>query len=322
MRRWLTSPPSVRFREARMAGPNRVGAKLASLLSIHNGSFLRKPPCGARSWSSAAAGPGTTARNRTGSLESAPGCQRVAACSRSLVSCSYSHLEASRDAGASARESRRRQEPMAAGRASGCPARPSLLRGRPGSIAGPSPCISCISCPNLPSRDTFWISGPAGQCFRVPPRAFPRIRVRGITGVTLTRKSCCLRCSASTCCPHLVSTVTGEDRRLGCGPVTHLVRSSPSSGWTRTDRVERVLLAGSDRARARDIARPQPIRKTGPNRAPTGAARRLGLLPPTALLCACSSVPKSRVCSKLKLIVIAPGALTACVGVLTEPWGY
>ena len=85
-----------------------------------------------------------------------------------------------------------------------------------------------ISCPNLPSRDTFWNSGPAGQCFRVPPRAFPRIRVRGITGVTL--KSCCLRCSASTCCPHLVSTVTGEDRRLGCGPVTHLVRGGPSSG--------------------------------------------------------------------------------------------
>ena len=52
--------------------------------------------------------------------------------------------------------------------------------------------------------------------------------MRGITGVTL--KSCCLRSSASTCCPHLVSTVTGEDRRLGCGPVTHLVRGGPSSG--------------------------------------------------------------------------------------------
>ncbi len=86
----------------------------------------------------------------------------------------------------------------------------------------------CISCPNLPSRDTFWNSGPAGQCFRVPYRAFPRICVRGITGVTL--KSCCLRCSASTCCPHIVSTVTGEDRRLGCGPVSHLVRGGPSSG--------------------------------------------------------------------------------------------
>jgi hypothetical protein len=86
----------------------------------------------------------------------------------------------------------------------------------------------CISCPNLPSRDTFWNSGPAGQCFRVPPQAFPRIRVRGITCVTL--KSCCLRCSASTCCPHLVSTVTGEDHRLGCGPVTHLVREGPTSG--------------------------------------------------------------------------------------------
>jgi hypothetical protein len=150
----------------------------------------------------------------------------------------------------------------------------------------------CISCPNLPSRVTFWISGPAGQCFRVPPRAFPRIRVRGITGVTL--KSCCLRCSASTCCPHLVSTVTGEDRRLGCGLVAHLVRGGPSSGLAglrRTDRVEQILLAGSTRARARDIARADP-QKTGPNRAPTGAARRHGLLPPTALPCACIWKPE------------------------------
>ncbi len=52
--------------------------------------------------------------------------------------------------------------------------------------------------------------------------------MRGITGVTL--KSCCLRYSASTCCPHLVTTVTGEDRWLGCGLVTHLVRGGPSSG--------------------------------------------------------------------------------------------
>jgi hypothetical protein len=55
------------------------------------------------------------------------------ACSRSLVGCSRSHLVASRDsgnAGASAlRKRRRRQEPMAAGRASGCPDRPSLSRG-------------------------------------------------------------------------------------------------------------------------------------------------------------------------------------------------
>ncbi len=62
------------------------------------------------------------------------------------------------------------------------------------------------------------------------------------------------------------------------------------SGWTRTDRVEWVLLAGSARARARDIARAAP-QTTGPNRAPTGAARRHGLLPPTALPCACPSVP-------------------------------
>jgi hypothetical protein len=47
-------------------------------------------------------------------------------------------------------------------------------------------------------------------------------------------------------------------------------------------RVEWVLLAGSDRARARDIVRAAP-QKTGPNRAPTGAARRHGLLPPTAV---------------------------------------
>jgi hypothetical protein len=148
----------------------------------------------------------------------------------------------------------------------------------------------CISCPNLPSRDTFWNSGPAGQCFRVPPRAFPRIRVRGITGVTL--KSCCLRCSASTCCPHLVSTVTGEDRRLGCGPVTHLVRGGPSSG-----------LAGLGRTGLSGSSLPVPIGPgpailharspsedwAGP--APTGAARRHGLLPPTALPCACPSVP-------------------------------
>jgi hypothetical protein len=35
------------------------------------------------------------------------------------------------------------------------------------------------------------------------------------------------------------------------------------SGWTRTDRDERVLLAGSAWARARDIARAQPLRRLG-----------------------------------------------------------
>jgi hypothetical protein len=35
------------------------------------------------------------------------------------------------------------------------------------------------------------------------------------------------------------------------------------SGWTQTDRVERVLLAGSARARFRDIARSQPLRRLG-----------------------------------------------------------
>ncbi len=111
-----------------------------------------------------------------------------------------------------------------------------------------------------------------------------------ITGVTL--KSCCLRCSASTCCPHLVSTVTGEDRRLGCGPVTHLVRGGPSSG-----------LAGLGRTGLGGSSFPVPLGPgpailharspsedwAGP--APTGAARIHGLLPPTALSCACPSVP-------------------------------
>jgi hypothetical protein len=145
----------------------------------------------------------------------------------------------------------------------------------------------CISCPNLPSRDTFWNSGPAGQCFRVPPRAFPRIRVRGITGVTL--KSCCLRCSASTCCPHLVSTVTGEDRRLGCGPVTHLARGGPSSGLAglgRTGLSGSSLPVGPGPAILHALAPSDDW--AGP--APTGAARRHGLLPPTALLSACPSV--------------------------------
>ncbi len=146
----------------------------------------------------------------------------------------------------------------------------------------------CMSCPNLPSRDTFWNSGPAGLYFRVPPRAFPRIRVRGITGLTL--KSCSLRCSASACCRHLVSTVTREDRWLGCGPVTHLVRGGPSSG-----------LAGLGRTGLSGSSLPVPLGPAilhtrspsedwaGP--APTGAARRHGLLPPTALPCACPSVP-------------------------------
>jgi hypothetical protein len=91
------------------------------------------------------------------------------------------------------------------------------------------------------------------------------------------------------------------DRYQGRSPARMRPGDSPGprwpfvgSGWTRTDRVEWVLLAGSDRARARDIARAAP-QKTGPNWAPTGAARLLGLLPPTALLCACPSV--SGVCS-------------------------
>ena len=146
----------------------------------------------------------------------------------------------------------------------------------------------CISCPNLPSRDTLWNSGPAGQCFRVPPRAFPRIRVRGITGVTL--KSSCLQCSASTCCPHLVSTVTGEDRRLGCGPVTHLARGGPSSGLAglgRTGLSGSSLPVGPGPAILHALAPSDDW--AGP--APTGAARRHGLLPPAALPCACPSVP-------------------------------
>jgi hypothetical protein len=160
----------------------------------------------------------------------------------------------------------------------------------------------CISCPNLPSRDTFWNSGPAGQCFRVPPRAFPRIRVRGITGVTW--KSCCLRSSASTCCPHLVSTVTGEDRRLGCGPVTNLVRGGPSSGL---DGLGRTGLSGSflpvpiGPGPAILHARSPSEDWAGP--APTGAARRLGLLPPTALPCACPSlgcVPGVSACFEMR----------------------
>jgi hypothetical protein len=61
----------------------------------------------------------------------------------------------------------------------------------------------------------------------------------------------------------------------------------------------RVLLAGSARARAHDIVRAAP-RKTGPNlnRAPTGAARRHGLLPPTVLACACPAYPESRLASR------------------------
>jgi hypothetical protein len=92
---------------------------------------------------------GTSARNRAGSLESAAqwlprGC-RLQSLASWLPQCSRSHLEASRDSGyawASARQkslSRRRQEPMAAGRASGCPVRPSHSRGRADNIAGPGP---------------------------------------------------------------------------------------------------------------------------------------------------------------------------------------
>jgi hypothetical protein len=47
-----------------------------------------------------------------------------------------------------------------------------------------------------------------------------------ITDVTL--KACYLQSSASACCLRLVSTVTGEDRRYGCVPVTHLIRSGRS----------------------------------------------------------------------------------------------
>ena len=75
------------------------------------------------------------------------------------------------------------------------------------------------------------------------------------------------------------------DRYRGRSPARMRPGDSPGprrpfvgSGWTRTDRVKRVLLAGSARARARDIARAAP-RKTGPNRAPTGAARRHGPRP-------------------------------------------
>ena len=79
---------------------------------------------------------------RTSSLESAAGCQGVAACSRSLVCRSRSHLEASRDsgyAGASARESRRRQEPMAAGRAGGCRSGPVPRGAKSVQYRGPGP---------------------------------------------------------------------------------------------------------------------------------------------------------------------------------------
>jgi hypothetical protein len=87
------------------------------------------------------------------------------------------------------------------------------------------------------------------------------------------------------------------DRYLGRSPARMRPGDSPGprrpfvgSGWTRTDRVERVLFACSARALAHNIARTAP-RMTGPHRAPTGAARRHGLLPPTALPCAWPSVP-------------------------------
>jgi hypothetical protein len=93
----------------------------------------------------AAAGAPRLQQARVGSLESAPGCQRVAACSRSLVGCSRSHLEASLDSGyarASARESCQRQEPMAAGRASGSlwvPGSAQSFEGPCGQYRGPGP---------------------------------------------------------------------------------------------------------------------------------------------------------------------------------------
>jgi hypothetical protein len=87
------------------------------------------------------------------------------------------------------------------------------------------------------------------------------------------------------------------DRNRGRSPARMRPSDSPGprlpfvgSGWTRMNLLEWVLLAGSARARPGDIARAAP-QKTGPNRAPTGAARRHGLLPPTALPCACPSVP-------------------------------
>jgi hypothetical protein len=87
------------------------------------------------------------------------------------------------------------------------------------------------------------------------------------------------------------------DRYWGRSPVLMRPGGSPGprspfvgSGWTRTDQVERVFVAGSARARAHDIARTAP-RTTWPNRAPTGAVSSLGLLPPTAHPCACPSVP-------------------------------
>jgi hypothetical protein len=70
----------------------------------------------------------------------------------------------------------------------------------------------------LPSRTVFPSPSPG---FPSHPRA--RLYRRYLEVVRL-------RCSASTCCPHLVSTVTGVDRRLGCGPVTRLVRGGPSPG--------------------------------------------------------------------------------------------
>jgi hypothetical protein len=90
----------------------------------------------------------------------------------------------------------------------------------------------CISRPNLPSRDTFWNSGPAGQCFRVGSPGLPSHprarRYRRYLEVVLLAM---LRV-------YLLPTPRvdryrgfgGEDRRLGCGPVTHLVRGGPSSG--------------------------------------------------------------------------------------------
>ena len=60
------------------------------------------------------------------------------------------------------------------------------------------------------------------------------------------------------------------DRYRGRSPARMRPGDSPGprrpfvgSGWTRTDRVERVLLAGSARARARDLARSQPLGRLG-----------------------------------------------------------
>jgi hypothetical protein len=121
------------------------------------------------------------------------------------------------------------------------------------TTASPMPCplghgLYAVSDVNLMSPGQSPVQGrvlefwPSRSAFPSPSDSLPGPRGNGQVTVTLpgylqgngpravTSKSCCLRCSATTCCKHLVSTVTGEGRRLGCGPVTHLVRSGPSLG--------------------------------------------------------------------------------------------